>query len=721
MNKLYTTFTILILSYSLHAQSPSSPGKIPLNRQIFHDNIDKTQQAIIHLNSMQDSLFTATNDEDVNLQLTQFLTKRIDDMQDKVESDSLIDEAAKFSWLRGINDMLRDFILNYKLKKIKGIQLGDLILAYEEAMDLEIHHLPITPVIDKNELEIGSIITANFSLRDNPGIKDGKNLLILKMCRRNPEMIFDILGQYPDLPFVDSILIQQAYLKPEEFYNYASSNNALGRRIKSLNEPLVQTICNISAIPGGRFIFPFLDLVFKKRITIDSLLKISENETKYYSLLVSTEIEFAGRMEKKDTPFVAHLLTEKLRAKALEIYIDEINALHDEKSEAVRFHKLDSLTATELYYLCVVGEDDIYTSSYLGVYKRIWQRMVSARSDLLLNAVHHDLYKKFLRMAAAYNVLGDFLQKMDPVTSVNLMKNFVNDLEKNNSLEDAVDVADSYASISDLTIKRLLVSQVQKNYAKNVKIGNIRGQKIYNLLNTIFTSSEASNTGSLAAIGIPPMYSMPLSGLKDKTGKIVIQQFFYGDKDGVNVFNSFLRSYSNSNWKITIKPEWVEVRSVKGEPVYIYSNRPLDNVKELDAEAQKDLGTYLDSLGTEPTVIVHRGHSYYVKSTIEQIPASAKVILLGSCGGYHNLNQVLNICPGAHIIASKQVGTGVVNITLIEAITETIRTGKDLNWIDMWNSLEKRFTGDIKDRFDDYVPPHKNLGAIFIMAYNKEF
>ena len=24
-----------------------------------------------------------------------------------------------------------------------------------------------------------------------------------------------------------------------------------------------------------------------------------------------------------------------------------------------------------------------------------------------------------------------------------------------------------------------------------------------------------------------------------------------------------------------------------------------------------------------------------------------------------------------------------------------------------------------KEKFDDYVPPYKNLGAIFIMAYNK--
>ncbi|HEX3023573.1 MAG TPA: hypothetical protein VHP12_00045, partial [Chitinophagaceae bacterium] len=73
----------------------------------------------------------------------------------------------------------------------------------------------------------------------------------------------------------------------------------------------------------------------------------------------------------------------------------------------------------------------------------------------------------------------------------------------------------------------------------------------------------------------------------------------------------------------------------------------------------------------------------------------------------------------AQIIASKQVGTGVVNITLIEAITETLRQDKDLIWPTMWQNLQTRFNGQAKEKFEDYVPPHKNLGAIFIMAYNK--
>ena len=31
-----------------------------------------------------------------------------------------------------------------------------------------------------------------------------------------------------------------------------------------------------------------------------------------------------------------------------------------------------------------------------------------------------------------------------------------------------------------------------------------------------------------------------------------------------------------------------------------------------------------------------------------------------------------------------------------------------------------KFKAGLKESFNDYVPPHKNLGAIFIMAYQKK-
>jgi len=263
-----------------------------------------------------------------------------------------------------------------------------------------------------------------------------------------------------------------------------------------------------------------------------------------------------------------------------------------------------------------------------------------------------------------------------------------------------------------------MIKEIGYNLQQNTIAKNKRGITIYSLLNNIFNSTE-SNTNAAALQLSTPITLMPLKLLVDTSRKkIEILQFFYGDKDGGNVFNAFISNFSNGNWKKVDKKEWIEVSSVKGTPITIYANKPLDEKQDLDTKAQEDLQDYLDSLDIHPTVVIHRGHSYYVKQTIQQLPTSAKVVLLGSCGGYHSLNEVLATCPGAHIIASKQVGTGAVNIRLINSITETLRQGKDLNWPAMWKNLEAGLKADMKEKFDDYVPPHKNLGAVFIIAYN---
>jgi hypothetical protein len=338
-------------------------------------------------------------------------------------------------------------------------------------------------------------------------------------------------------------------------------------------------------------------------------------------------------------------------------------------------------------------------------------------ADTLMMAVNFDHFKKWIKMAAGYNTLDDFLKRMDSANATMLMKNFVKDLDKNTTLEDAVDVADSYASISNTSLRKFILNEVQTNQAQ---ANTERAKNIYNILNVIFLSMDSTNKVDItAALGIQPVHFVPISLLKDTSGRVVIEQYFYGDKDGGNVFAAFLSQFRNANWKIVDKPEWVEVVSTKGTKVIIYANKPLDEEQDLDAKAQEHMNDYLYKNYIQPTIVIHRGHSYYVRYTIEQLQPSARVVILGSCGGYNNLNDVLSICPEAHIISSKQVGSGLINGPMITLVAETVRQGKDLNWPQLWKTLEAKFSKERKETFEDYVPPHKNLGAIFIIAYNK--
>jgi hypothetical protein len=269
--------------------------------------------------------------------------------------------------------------------------------------------------------------------------------------------------------------------------------------------------------------------------------------------------------------------------------------------------------------------------------------------DSLLMSVNFDHFKKFIKMAAGYNKLDTFLRTMKTTSEI-LMKAFVTKLESSSTLEDAVDVADSYGSIRNPVLLKSMLTYVTENEQRCAQNGNPRGQKIYNLLKMIFLSADSTNHIDLSKeIGIPPVYTVDYNTLADSSGKIIQLVFFYGDKDGRESFASYMQSFPKPDWKIIQNKQWVEIRSMKGKPILIFANLPLDNETDKDADAQRALIDYLDTTNLRPTIVIHRGHSYHLKYTIEQMPESAKIIMLGSCGGYNNLKQILDYAPDAHI------------------------------------------------------------------------
>jgi hypothetical protein len=721
MKNLYLFYLGICSVFTLQAQQQKIMPPIPFMRQAAHQYIEDAKKEIFLADGKKDTLFTPSANEEINLQLTYAINTQLYHLRWLVERNDSIDNNEKYKWLRGIKELVQSFTSAYKSRVIKGALIQDLLSAYQQSMLADWNKESILEIVAQNEMEIGYLLIQNFALEQNEGVKKSKDVLVYKSCERYPDKVLQILTEHPQVPFADSLLLVAALKDPEAFYNYAANPNALGKRIQSSPHRLVKTISLFALMKSGRLYFPFLDNVVYNKLSIDTITAVLNDSTAYFSLLVNTKIDYAKRMAIGDTALAIEALQTRLTIKAKENYILPINAAHEERNPAIRFSALDKLTAAELYYVAVTGEAEMYTSSFTeGIYPRIFQRLQSKRADSLLQEVGFDHYKKFIRICAAYNTLDDFLKKMDRNNAEALMKNFARNLEKTRTLEDAVDVADSYASITDNNIRKLILSQTEQSLLQNELQKNKRGQTIYYLLNTIFLSMDSSNQVDLSArLGIAPVFKMPSSILKDSAGRINVQQFFYGDKDGLVIFNSFLNAFRNNNWKILQKPDWVEVSSVRGIPITIFANKPLDETFDLDDMAQNNLLSYLDSLAIDPTIVIHRGHSYNVTYTIDKLVPTAKVVLLGSCGGYQRLSDVLDYCPEAHIIASKQIGTGIVNQTMINSISETLRSGKDLDWPSMWKDLEKRFIGQAKEKFDDYVPPHKNLGAIFMMAYQK--
>jgi hypothetical protein len=112
-------------------------------------------------------------------------------------------------------------------------------------------------------------------------------------------------------------------------------------------------------------------------------------------------------------------------------------------------------------------------------------------------------------------------------------------------------------------------------------------------LNKLFLSADTTKNINLTTeLGIPPVYSVSYASLANDTGSVAMQVFFYGDKDGKNIFEGFQKMFAPSLWKITPSKQWITISSLKGKPVNIYANRPLPEETGEDEKAQKALDSY---------------------------------------------------------------------------------------------------------------------------------
>ncbi len=725
MKSLLLTILIGCLFVQNAHAGDTSQLRVDIRRAKLHEDIDLRQSELLAIDGQRDGMIKLTSDAELNGLLTDIFTRRVDGLQDSLENSTVIDHRLKVKYLAGTELMLKGTVAALKTRKIEPAQAPLLMRAFEEMVKADLSGGSIEPIVARYPYFVGKMLAEepNTVFYDNRGFANSSLIIFRKFCAAYPAQVLPQMERYHDVPFADSLIAVLARQFPNAFYDYAAAERTnLGQLIRRSTDPLVRAITTLSERNSGRLLFPFLDEIVSGRISIEEVEKDMADSIRYFRLMVNTQTAYMDRMRMRDTPIAALELPRMMKKKADDVFINQINALHDDP-DAVRFKILEPLTSQELYYLIVLGEDIIYTSSYKGVYNRMMERMRTPAGDSLLMSVRFDRFKKFIKMAAGYNRLDHFLSTMPDSNAQRLMIAFARGLDKSGGLEEAVDVADSYGSITTASVRTLIDREIAASRERAERVADRRSFVIYDILQTIFQSSSDSTIDVSKRLGIPPVYQVQHASLLDTGGRAVQLVFFYGDKDGKESFANFMGLFTGKpDWAITRSREWVEIRSVKGVKVHIFANLPLDNTKgdDPDAAAQQHLIEHLDNRGLAPTVVIHRGHSYHLKYTLEQLPESARIVILGSCGGFHNLDDVLGRCPEAHIISSKEVGTRSVNEPILRAINDDLRNGRDIRWASMWKSLSGQFvTPDAKERFDTYIPPHMNLGALFIKAYQK--
>jgi hypothetical protein len=198
-----------------------------------------------------------------------------------------------------------------------------------------------------------------------------------------------------------------------------------------------------------------------------------------------------------------------------------------------------------------------------------------------------------------------------------------------------------------------------------------------------------------------------------KQDHIVQACFFYDDDDAASSFASSTATYDANMWEKKDLGNYIVFSSKKGNKMRVYMNKP--NSEQGCDSSQNEMLQAAAQEGYEVTSFIHRGHSYHLAQSLRKMTTSCQFVFLGSCGGYSQVLKVFELNPDVNIIATRSVGSKLINDPLLDRINTDLVNNKDIHWDELWKAFDGKFQSkQTKDLFSAYIPPNKYIGVKFM-------
>jgi hypothetical protein len=665
--------------------------------------IDERQVAFDKYDGLQDQIIRLSTPE-LTEKATHTYYNIIDSIQKTIE-DYSSDNKNKYDLLMALYDRLLNIdnanykyidyyapILTHSIALIKNKTSEDQLLTFL----LKDRKLAIENINYFKELALADTFLVN-ALYDHPA---------------------DVLKQFNNYykqPYAQHIVDAAAKISPVTLKKYFTSKNYINSFILKSDDTIVKTIHEIYKKYGNEtHMYILSDYLYTDSNSIgNTIYKLKYDPQQYLSALIDLSL--------RQDPIAIKDIQDELKIKSLE-WVRDVNDMHDIQDSNIRFAPVNSMSAEQLYTLIVYSPEEIFTSTFNGLFERMLMRMQEKSGYQLLEQVRFNKFRTFIKLCSGYNALNKFLSTMSKEQAKTLFQRFIYTLATDEKgLEDAVNVADTFGSIDDTTYLNLFEEYLAKEYNNNQAFHREDKVKLYGLLLNILQQKiplkENVDTTSLQKYAIIPVDYINVQDLVSTGDTIYQMHFFFDDEDGEVSYQHFIKEFQSKGWQIS-GDSIITALVKKGKYTVII----LCNIPKYEYEGQALLLEYFKSIQIVPSVVVHRGHSYYAMNTIRNIQNGTHIVYLGSCGAYHNIAEVIQRTDNVSIIASKQIGTYAVNNTLLERMSSTLATDDVLYWRTLWSQLDKTFASDADktySRFLDYVLPHKNMGAIFLSTYKR--
>lgn len=408
------------------------------------------------------------------------------------------------------------------------------------------------------------------------------------------------------------------------------------------------------------------------------------------------------------------------------------NALHD-LPNAQRFALLKHLNAASEFDLITYGRSEVFTSTYLGVLHDLLDNLKQEGKNLLqvLSDAQKNRMDIFLEAAASYGCMNKVLAVIPPAELPGIVRMIADNAATDPSATSTL--SNIMLELKDSPmLSRMLAGEVMQHY-ENAKTPQEKDR--FGLLAAAYAANRPEAIQSLESpaekaffLGIAnnprykqdPMKTLERANLVDRNGVCNQLMVFPGAQYEETKRYWMTRYAASDGWKIEEKDNYTHIYSTKhgkaGVPVHIYATNPTDYEASLVA-INKDLAKAQGNAEgvAEFQIVVGRGHSFDADKPLAQITPSAHLVYLGSCGGYHNIQTILNKSPNAQVIATQQTGKAAVNNPMLFGITESIRNAGVVRW----DAIQKSLDDSPHEEKKAYQLPHKNINLIMQRKYNE--
>ncbi len=463
---------------------------------------------------------------------------------------------------------------------------------------------------------------------------------------------------------------------------------------------------------------PFSLAIYENRITADSIKKLTLVPADYYHAFVNEAIRLYTSTDAETHSFLKQPIAELNKKIANHYFIKAINDLH-ESPDNVRFVSINTLPVNDLYFLLVAGRnelviggsDALYTSSFMYVFKKFLKEADKEGLDKFFNDIGYYGFDEFISNISDYGLVDELVNNLNEGKVSQLFGKYLaslpnKQLTDNEIILNAMTMAEVLYEIRHHEmIKNSLITEIDK-IQKLPRLQNyLMYQRMYSgFKDILLDKNEYESDNSYDVLQIQRL---------QRQDNIVQACFYYDDDDAASSFSSSTATYDGKLWEKKDLGNYIVFNSRSGNKMRVYMNKP--NTRQGSDSSQNEMLIAIEQEGYEVTSFIHRGHSYHLMQSLRKMTASSQFVFLGSCGGYSQVLKVFELNPDVNIIATRSVGSKLINDPLLDKINMEMVNNKDINWDVLWKEFDTKFQSkQTKDLFSAYIPPNKYIGVKFI-------